>query len=135
MISTNTLSIYILQQDQNDICDQNICSIQDAMRSDKPAGSKSKQVYTDLPNLEVLTNIATPGDIQVMYLHAYVGNKSLDETVTAFALAESLEAPTVVLIDIERSFAGDSERILLLTMEVLLRAAASELAKSKNLQD
>ena len=63
MISTNALSIYILQHDQNEISDQNICSIQDAMRSDKPAGSKFKQVCKDLPNLAVLTKSTTPGDV------------------------------------------------------------------------
>ena len=42
MISTYALSIYILQHEQNKICEKNICSIQDAMHSDEPSGSKFK---------------------------------------------------------------------------------------------
>ena len=77
MIYSNDLSIYLLQQSQNNICDQNTRSIQDSMHLDDPFGSKFKRVYMDLPNLEVLTKRAIPGDIQVTYAHASVGNKSL----------------------------------------------------------
>ena len=56
------------------------------MSFDEPVYSKFKRVYTDLPNLEVLTKTVTPGGIQVMYTYAFVGEKSLRETVTAFAL-------------------------------------------------
>ena len=41
----------------------------------------------------------------------------------------------MVLIDIECAFAGNGEKIRLRTTEVLLRAAAGELAKSKKLRD
>ena len=40
MISTNSLSIYILQHKQYNIFVQNLSSIQDAMRSDELDGSK-----------------------------------------------------------------------------------------------
>ena len=83
--------------------------------------------------MAVLTKSATPGDTQVTYAHASVGKNPLGETVTAFALVGSLEASTVVLIDIKLAFAGDGEKIRLLTTEVLLRAATVELAKPKNL--
>ena len=63
-----------------------LCSIQDTMRSDNPAGSKFKRVSTDFPNLAVLTKSATPGEIQATYLHTCVGNKSLGETVATFNL-------------------------------------------------
>ena len=135
MISTNALSIYILQHDQNEISDQNICSIQDAMRSDKPASSKFKRVSTDFPNLAVLTKSATPGEIQEMYAHTSVGNNTLGKIVTAFALARSFEATTMILINIERAFAGDGEKICLPKTEVLLHAAADEPTKSKKFRD
>ena len=105
------------------------------MRSDKPVCSKFKGACTNFPNMAVLTNSATPGDVKVMYGHVSVGNKSLGKTVTPFALTGSLEAPTVVLIDIERAFAGYGKNICLLTTEVLLRAATGKLAKSKNIWD
>ena len=41
----------------------------------------------------------------------------------------------MVSINIERAFTGNGKKICLLTTDVLLRAAAGELAKSKNLQD
>ena len=85
------------------------------MRSDDPDGSKFKRVSTDFPNLAVLTKSATPGEIQEMYAHVSVGNKYLGETVTAFALAGYLKAPTVISIDTERAFAGDGKNIRLLT--------------------
>ena len=96
MISTNALSIYILQQDQNNIFEQNLRSIQDAIHLDEPSGSKLKWVCTELPNLAVLTKSATPGDTQVTYAHASVGKNPFGETVTAFALAGSIKASTVV---------------------------------------
>ena len=74
------------------------------MHLDDPFGSKFKRVYMDLPNLEVLTKRAIPGDIQVTYAHASVGNKFLKKTVTDFALSGYLEAPTVDSIDIECAF-------------------------------
>ena len=74
------------------------------MRSYKPVGSKFKQVSTDFPNLAVLTKSATSEEIQEMYLHASVGNNSPGKMVTAFALSGSLEATTVVLINIDRAF-------------------------------
>ena len=46
-----------------------------------------------------------------------------------------LEAPTVILIDIERAFSGDGDKIRLPTTEVLLCTAANELAKPKKLRD
>ena len=54
-MSINALSVYILKHKQNDICEKNLLSIQDAMCSDDPAGSELERVSTDLPNLEVLT--------------------------------------------------------------------------------
>ena len=68
-------------------------------------------------------------------MHTSVGNNSLGKTVTDFALAGSLKSATVVLIDIERAFAGYGEKIRLPKTEVLLRAAAGKLVKLKKLRD
>ena len=71
------------------------------MHSYEPSGSKFKQVCADLPNTEVLIKSSA---------HASVGNKSLGETVTAFALSGYPKT------------------------EVILRAAAGKLEKSKKLR-
>ena len=60
------------------------------MHPNAPDGSKFNSVCTDFPNLAVFTKISIPRDIQLMYVHASVRNKSLGKTVTAFALAGSL---------------------------------------------
>ena len=99
------------------------------MCSDEPSGLKFICVRTDFLNLAILTKSATPGEIQATYVHAYVGNKSLSETSTAFALEGYLKAPTVVLIYIEHAFDSDGENICLTTTEVLHRAAAGKIAK------
>ena len=96
---------------------------------------KFKRVCTDFLNLTAITKSATTRYIQVTYAHASVGNKSIGKTVTTFALKGSLKAPTVVLIYIKRAFAGEGEKIRLLTKEVLFCAAAGDLAKSKKICD
>ena len=105
------------------------------MRSDNQAGSKFNCVSTDLQNLTVLVKRATPGEIHATYAHAVVGNKSLGKTVTSCALAGSLKAPTKVSINIERNFSCGGKNINELMTEVLLRAAARDLAKLKTLRD
>ena len=102
---------------------------------DKPSISKFKRVCAYLPNLALLTKIASPGEVQVTYGHAFIGNKSLEETVTAFALAGFLNAPTVVTIDDECNFAGTSDNIRLPTTEVLLCAAVGNLYKLEKLRN
>ena len=102
------------------------------MRSDRPYGYKFKRVCVDFPNPAILAKSSTPGEVQVVYVHASVGNKAPGETVTAFALARSLEAPTIVSIGAERAVAR--ENIHLPTTEVLIRAAAGDLSKSKKLR-
>ena len=74
------------------------------MRSDEPDRYKFKRVCADLQNFEILTKSATPGKVQSTYTHTSIGSKSLGETVTTFALARFLEAPTVVLIDAGSDF-------------------------------
>ena len=101
----------------------------------KPDGTKFKHVCTDFPNLSLLTKSATPGDIQVNFGHAFVGNKSLGGTVYSFALTGSMESPMVVSIDVKSAFARASEENCLPVMEVLISAAVRNLAHSKNLRD
>ena len=105
------------------------------MHLDEPVGTKFKRVCTYFPNLALLTKSATPGDIQVTFGNASVGNKYLWETVTSFSLTGSLESPTVVSIDSKRAFTSAGKKIRLPVTEVLLRAAGDNLACLKNLRD
>ena len=69
------------------------------MRSDESASAKLKRVYTDFPNIILLTKSATPSDIQITFGHAFLQKKSLRESVATLALAGSLESLTVVFIN------------------------------------
>ena len=100
------------------------------MRSDETAVSKFNRLCTDFPDIALLTKSATPREVQVTYTHASVENNPLRETVTTFALAGFLEAPTVVAINSQRSFTGSIENIHLPTTKVLLCAAVGDLSKS-----
>ena len=53
----------------------------------------------------------------------------------AFALAGSLNSPSVVSINMDIAFATDGEKIHLPITEVLLCDAAGDLARSKNQRD
>ena len=68
-----------------------------------------------------------------MYAHTYVGKKSLRETITTFALEGSFEAPTMVRIDAEHTFAGAGNNIRIPTTELIIFAAVGDLSKLKNL--
>ena len=52
----------------------------------------------------------------------------LGESVVAFALAGDLSSPSVISLNIEIAFAADGDKIRLPIAEVLLCAAASNLA-------
>ena len=60
------------------------------MDTSKTVTEKYKRVCEDLPNLAILTKSATPGEIQLTFGHAAVGNKSLGESVVAFAISDHL---------------------------------------------
>ena len=77
MISTNALSVFIFHHHQNGICNKNLRSIQEIMRTSEPAFEKYKKVCDNFPNLAILTKSATPGKVQLPLAHASVGNKSL----------------------------------------------------------
>ena len=105
------------------------------MYSDESSGTKFKSVCADFPNIALLTKSITPGDIQFTFVHAFVGNKSLGETVTDFSLVGSLESPTVVSINDKRAFDRADEKICLPVTEVILNSAVDNLLRSKNLRD
>ena len=81
--------------------------------------------------MTILTKSATPGDVQLKFKHASLGNKSPGELVTAFALAGSLEAPIVVSIDADIAFTITGDKICIPVAKVLLCATVGNLAKSK----
>ena len=105
------------------------------MRTSDPALKKYKKVCNNFPNIAILTKSAMPGEVQLMFVHASVGNKYLGGYVSAFALTGSLDSPSVVSIDINIAFATDGDKICLLITEVLLCAAAGNLASSNKQRD
>ena len=135
MISTNALSVFILHHHLNGLGNNNLCSIQDVMRASEPAAEKYKRICKDLPNLAILTKSATRGKIQLTFIHTAVGNKSLGESVVAFALAGDLISPSVIFLKIEIAFSADGSNIRLPIAEVLLRAATGDLARLKKQRD
>ena len=89
----------------------------------------------NFPNLAILTKSAKPSEVQLMFVYASVGNKSLGKSVAEFALEVSLDSPSSMSIDVNIVFAMDGEKILLLVVEVLLRSAAGNLVRSKKQRD
>ena len=77
MISTNALSVFILHHHLNRLRNNNLYSIQNVMRASETAAKKYKRVCRDFPNLAILTKSATPGKVQLVFVHVDVGNKSL----------------------------------------------------------
>ena len=131
MISTNTLSVFLFHHHLNGIRDKNLRLVQEVMDASKPAANKFKNICEDFPNLSILTKISTPGEIKLMFGHAAVGNKSLGESVVAFALAGNLISPSVISFNTEIAFATDGEKKRLPITEVLLCAAAADLKQYK----
>ena len=101
------------------------------MRTSKLSAKNYKKVCEDFPYLTIQTKSAPLGEVQLTFGYAVVGNKSLEETVAAFALAGYLSSPSVVSLKIDISFAADGDKILLPIAEELLRGAAGDLARSK----
>ena len=79
IISTHALSLFLLKNDQNGVFNRNLRSIQESMCSDKPTGSKFKQVCTYFPNIALLTKSAMPGEVQVTYAHTSIGNNGMTD--------------------------------------------------------
>ena len=129
MIYTNALSMFILHHNQNRIC-KKIRSIQELMCTSKLDNEKLKHVCEDFPNNSILPKSSTPGDIQLTFAHASIGKKFLGCSVTKFALAWSLDSPTVILINSYITFASAGDKIRLPISELLLRAAAVNFTRS-----
>ena len=70
-----------------------------------------------------------------MVNHTIIGNKSLGESVVAFALARDLSSPSVIYLKIDIPFSVEGNKICLPIAEVLLCAAAGDLARSKKQWD
>ena len=102
------------------------------MRASEPAAKKYKKVCDNFPNLTILTKRSIPGEVQLTFTRETVGNKPLGESVVVFALAGNLDSSSVVSINTEINFASEGNKICLPITEVLLRAAAGNLAHSKN---
>ena len=135
MISTNTLSVFILHRHQNGICNKNLQSIKEIMRTSDQALEKYKKVCNYFPNLAKLTKSAMAGVVQLTFTYASVGNKSLWESVAAFTLAGSLDSPSVILIDIYIAFSTEGDNIRLRITEVILITAAGDFVRSKKQRD
>ena len=80
------------------------------MCASEPAAEKYKRVCEYFPNFTVLTKSATLGKIQLTFGHLAVGNKSLEESVVAFALAGDISSPSVISLKIEIAFAADGNK-------------------------
>ena len=135
MISTNVLSVFLLHHHLNGLGNKNLRSFQEVIHASEPAAEKYKNVCEDFPNLAILTKSSTLGEIQLTFGHAAVRNKSLRESVVAFALAGYLSLPSDISFNIEIAFPNDGEKIRLLIAEVLLRATAGDLARSNKQHD
>ena len=70
------------------------------MRASEPADEKYKRVCEDFPNLAILSKSAMPGEVQLMFSHTAVGNKSLGESVVTFDLAGDLSSPSIIALKI-----------------------------------
>ena len=135
MLSTNALSVFLFHHHQNEICNNNLHLIQDIMCVSDMAAKKYKKVCYDFPNVAILTKNATPGEGQLTFAHAIVGNKSFEESVVAFALDRNLDSPSVVTIKMDIDFSTDGNKIHLPITEVILCAATGDLARSKHQKD
>ena len=135
MISTNALSVFLLHHHLNRLRNENLRLFQEVMRASKTAAEKFKNICEDFPNLTILTTSSTPGEIQLTFGHAAIWNKSLVESVVAFTIAGDLSSPSVISFIIKIAFAADDEKVRLPIAEVLLCAAAGDLARSKKKLD
>ena len=135
MISTYALSVFILHHHINELGNKNLWSIQYIMHASDPDAKKYKKVCEDFPNLAILTKSATPGEFQLTFSHAAVGNKSLGWSVVGFELVVYISSTSAVSLNIGIAFAADGDKIRLPIAEVLLCAASGDLARSNKQRD
>ena len=110
MIYSHALSPFLLYHLLNGLGNANLRSMQEAMRASEPATEKYKNVCEEFPNLGILTKISTPGEVQLMFGYATVGNKSLDESIQVFALAGNLGSPSIISFNLEIAFAPEGKK-------------------------
>ena len=77
MISTNALSVFILHHHLNRLGNNNLHSIQYVMHASRSSAEKNKKFCKDFPNVAILTKSARSGEVQLVFVHVDVGNKSL----------------------------------------------------------
>ena len=123
--------MFIFHPHHNGICNRNIRSIQEIVRTSETSKEKFKQVCKYFPNLVILTNSATQGKVQLAFAHASVGNKYLGGSVTAFSLAGSLNSSSVISIDFNIAFSMDGNKIRLPISKIILCNATRNLPRSK----
>ena len=125
------MSVFLLHHPLNGLGNENLRSVKEMIRASEPDANKYKNICEDSPNLGILTKSHMPGEIQLTFSHAAVGNKSLGESVVAFTLAGGLGSPSVIFFNLEIVLSTNGEKIRLPNAEVLLRTAAGDLARSK----
>ena len=96
---------------------------------------KSQNFHDDFPNLSIITKSTTPGEVQLTFIHATIGNNSLGVSAVAFSLAGNIDSTSVFSIKMDIYFDADSNKIRLPITEVLLCAASGDLVRSKKHQD
>ena len=128
MIYNYALSVFHLHHHLNGLGIENLCLVQEVIRASNLATDKSNNVCKTFTNLAILTKSSTPGEIQLTFGHAAVGNKSLGDFVVDFALTGDLRSPSAILFNIEIAFSADGEKIRFLIAEILLPAAPNNLA-------
>ena len=101
----------------------------------EPDINNYKRVCDNCPNIVILTKGAMQGEVQLTFVHMYVGNKSLGEYVMVFALAGSLDSHSLFSININIVFIVNGDKISLRIADVLLRAAVRNFARSEKQQD
>ena len=135
MNSSHALSAFLLIHPLNGRRNANLWSVQEAIWASVPATDKFKDICNDFPNLAILTKSSTSGEVQLTFSHSTVGNKSLGESLQAFALASDLGSPSVISFNLDIAFAPEGDKIRLLITEPLVRAAAGDLTGSKKQRD
>ena len=110
MIYSHALSAFLLHHPLKGLRNANLWSVQETMRANEPPTEKYKNVCEDFPNLGILTKSSTPGEVQLTFGHATVGNKSLEESIQDFALAGDLGSPSVISFNLEIAFAPEEKR-------------------------
>ena len=105
------------------------------MRESEPTNKKLKRVWEYFPNIIILTKSITLGKVQLTFVHASVGNRSIGRSVTVCDLAGSLNSPYDVPINSNIAFSITGYKICLPIAEVLLHISVIDLARSKKQRD